>query len=134
MIVSCIDGHYDTRKRIVYTDGETPPGAADAVTIAVPVAEVRAVYEGCWYERAIAFSKFAVSSERLSPRQRALVRDDPGLGRHFRRIAMRIRPETIAALREAWGGRCIPQRVLIRAALDGTAAEQIRAAAAVVGR
>lgn len=132
MWITCIDGHYDTSRCTVADLGSLPPGV-ETEKIAITVAEARAVYEGCWLDRALSFHRHAINHEILSPRQRALVRDAPAYGRTLRRVGSRVLPEVQAALRETWAGRCIPRRVLWAAAGGRTASDQLlRAARATV--
>lgn len=126
MKIRCVDGTYCTRTRAVLGVDV----AADE-EIAITLGEVRAVYEGCWWDRAQAFARLGSGGARLSSRQRLVTRDDPALGRHLRRIAAAVSPAVVATLR-AELGRCVPRRVLFEVAKVQGAAAQLRRAAEVI--
>jgi len=111
------------------------PGAGEVVTIDLTVAEVRAVREGCWLDRALAFAAFGRANGPPTPRQRLLVSDEPVVCYQLRQIA-RLEPEAVAGLRAQFAGRCVP-RLLLRAAAHsrhrGDWRAQVRAAAAAIG-
>lgn len=134
--MECVDGFYCTRTHRVIPPDRAPPCAPEDIEpIALEIASVRAVYEGDYLSRAIAFAEHATSRGMLSQRQRQLFRYDQAAARNLRRVAANLTPQAIDAFRAMDPP---PSRhVLLAAARNeyrGSTTAQLRAAAAAVGR
>lgn len=134
MLIVASDGWYDTAAR-TFGPPETTPAGMDMVPIAISIAEVREVREGCFLARALAFARHGCGSQQLSSRQRSLYLDLPGTGRFLRLVAANLHPSVV----DAWmrRRRCVSKHTLevaAKNALRGNASAQFQAAAEQVGR
>lgn len=145
-LLELVDGYYDPHARRAYPLTERPT-ASDLEAVALTLAEVRPVFEGCYVDRCLVLFGhpriFTEGGDRLWPglgpeRRRILTRHDPALLRRMKRIA-NLHPDVVRDLQSR--ATCTPRAHVEAAMVQRIAghgakekAKQLLALAAAVGR